>query len=216
MSCERYWREGIVLVEHGLDDPHREGCESCTRAHASRQELIEALPTIGAGDTGDPHWQAKVWRRLREQRPRGLRRWHWQLASALAAACFLVLWIGRDRTQIADVHPRIEIIKGGVAMRSLAAHVGDHLRVTVGETSDVWIYRVDRLALACRARTPSAGCAPSAHGMVVDWRLSVPGQHWVLVIEAAGALRPRGNLDEDLGALESADVSYEKHRVPVR
>ena len=26
MTCERYWRDGVVLVERGLDDPHRDGC----------------------------------------------------------------------------------------------------------------------------------------------------------------------------------------------
>ena len=67
---------------------------ACARAHASRQELIDALPLIGAGATGDPHWQAKVWQRLRDERPRARRRWLWQLTGAFAAACVLALWLG--------------------------------------------------------------------------------------------------------------------------
>ena len=158
MSCERYWREGIVLVERGLDDPHREGCEDCLRAHASRQELIDALPAIGAGATGDPFWQAQVWQRLREDRPRAAARWQRQLAGVLAVACAIALWIvlGRARTGD-DARATLEIIERGVAMRSRAPQVDDLLRVTAREGADVWIYRADRLVLACRPRAASPG-----------------------------------------------------------
>lgn len=219
MSCERYWREGIVLVERGLDDPHRDGCEDCMRAHASRQELIEALPLIGAGETGDPHWQAKVWRHIDGAPVHTPSRWRWQLAGALAVVCVVALWIGLGRS--GDHRPRIEIIKRGVAMRSqaahvLAAHVDDRLRVTVGTSSDVWIYGVDRLVLACHARKVSEGCRPDARGTVAELLLSDPGTYRLIVVEDPGALLPRGELDEDLAALETAGVSYEEHRVSVR
>lgn len=216
MSCERYWRDGIVLVERGLDDPHRDGCEDCTHAHASRQELIEALPLIGAGYTGDPDWQAKVWQRIDGERAPAPWRWRWQLAGALTVACVVALWIGLGRTRSGDVRPRVVIIEGGVPMRSRAAHVDDRVRVTVGETSDVWIYRADHLVLSCRARRVSDGCTPDAHGMVAELLLSVPGMYRVIMVEAPGALVPRGGLDEDLAALESANVSYVEDRVSVR
>jgi hypothetical protein len=179
MTCERYWREGILLVERGLADPHRDGCEDCTRAHASRQELIEALPLIGASDIGDPNWQAKVWQRIDGKRGHAMWRWRWQIAGALSAACIFALWIGlrsappppRDvqsriedvplgvthgQSQIATAHPpveyakpQIEIIPGSEPMRSNSAHVGDRLRVTVRYPSNVWIYHDGHLALSC-------------------------------------------------------------------
>jgi hypothetical protein len=215
MSCARYWREGIVLVERGLPDPHRDGCEDCARAHASRQELIEALPLIGAGDTGDPYWQAKVWQRIDGERARAPRRWRWQLAGALTVACVIVLWIGLGRTRPGGVRPRIEI-EGSVAMRSIAAHVDDRLSVMVGETSDVWIYRANRLVRACRARQVSDGCVPDDHGMVVELLLTDPVAYRVIIVDAPGTLVPRGGLDDDLGALESASAPYEEYRISVR
>lgn len=226
MTCERYWREGIVLVERGLDDPHRDGCEDCARAHASRQELIEALPLIGAGDSGDPYWQAKVWQRIDGESARAPRRWRWQLAGALTVACVVALWIGFGRVRSDDVQLQddvrspIKIIHEGALMRSDDAHVDDRLRVTVGETSDVWIYRAGRLVLECPARRVSGPasdrCAPAAHGMVVEMILSVPGTYHVIVTAAPVALRPGGVLDEDRAALETAGVSYKKDTVQVR
>jgi len=226
MTCERYWREGIVLVEHGLPDPHRDGCDDCARAHASRQELIEALPLIGAGETGDPHWQAKVWQCIDGERARAPRRWRWQLADALMVACAVALLIGFCRGRPNEGRPQdderspIEIIHEGAPMRSDDAHVDDRLRVTVGETSGVWIYRAGRLVLKCPARQGSVQvsdqCAPAAHGMVVEMIVSVPGTYHVIVTAAPVAGLPRGVLDEDRPALVSAGVSYKEDTVQVR
>jgi hypothetical protein len=212
MICERYWREGIVLVERGLDDPHREGCADCTRAHASRQELVEALPLIGAGNSGDPYWQAKVWRRIDEERSHA-RRWRWSLAGVLAVACVAALWIGiRPR----DASPQIKIISQGEAMRSLFdAHVDDRLQVTVGETYDVWIYRAGKIVLQCHARQVSKGCAPSSDGMVAELVLDVPEAYQVITVKAPPPELTLRGLDQDLAALESADIVYDKKEVPV-
>jgi hypothetical protein len=203
MTCDIYWRDGIVLVERGLDDPHREGCADCARAHASRQELVEALPLIGASYTGDPHWQAKVWRRIDGEVARPPWRWRWQLAGAAVVAGVVALWIGLGRH---DELPRFEIGEGAVAMRSAAAsdsaNVGAHLRVTVDETSEVWIYRDKVRVRHCRARQVSDSCAPDPRGMIVEMVLSNPGKYQVLVV-AAPVPPSRGGLDEDRAALES-------------
>jgi hypothetical protein len=212
MTCERYWREGIVLVERGLDDPHRVGCADCTRAHASRQELVEALPLIGAGHTGDPRWQAKVWRRIDEERAHARWRWRWPLAGALAVACVAALWIGLGR---GDPGPRIDIIAQGEPMRSRSAHVDDRLRVTVGETYDVWIYRAGEIVLRCHARQVSNGCAPSSDGMVAELVLDIPGEYQVITVKAPPRALLLRELDEDRAALESADIVYYEDSVLV-
>lgn len=218
MRCSLYWREGIVLVERGLDDPHRASCADCTRAHASRQELIEALPLIGASYTGDPHWQAKVWRRIDGGDAHRAWRWRWPLAGALTVACVMALWIGLGRTRPDDVRPRREIVAGAEAKRSEPelefADRNDHLRVTVGESSEVWIYRGEDLMLRCRAREVSDRCAPDSHGMIVEMVLSSSGEYQVIVVDAPVAM-PRGLLDKDLAALESARTKYVKWALTV-
>jgi hypothetical protein len=216
MMCDRYWRDGIVLVERGLGDPHRDGCVDCTRAHASRQELVELLPLIGASYTGNPRWQANVWRRIDGERVQAPGRWRWQLGGALALTCVVALWIGLGRRDHAA--PQYDLIRGAVAMRSSSTdegHVGDRLRVTVGDRTDVWIYRDEHIVLLCRARQASDGCKPDAHGMVVELLLSIPDKYVVIVVDAPVA-PPSGKLDEDRAALETAGIHPEPHPVVVR
>jgi hypothetical protein len=215
MICERYWRDGIVLVERGLDDPHRDGCEDCARAHASRQELIDALPLIGADVTGDPFWQAKVWHVIDGRPARSPRRWRWQLAGALAAVSVIALWFGLDRARPREVRPRLETIATGPVKRSGAAHTDDRLQVFAGKDSDVWIYREGRLVLQCRAHEVSDRCVPDPHGMTVEMVLSLPGEYRVVVTTAHFALAPRGKLEEDLATLESAGAGHQVLRQSV-
>ncbi|TMQ05953.1 MAG: hypothetical protein E6J91_39235, partial [Deltaproteobacteria bacterium] len=90
MTCDHYWRDGILLVESGEPDPHRDTCVVCRREHQGREELVRALPLVGGTTTGDPNWEARVWSRIaRLEPPRGPR-W-WRLGGGLAAACALVL-----------------------------------------------------------------------------------------------------------------------------
>ena len=230
MTCQRYWREGIVLVERGLPDPHRDGCDDCARAHASRAELIETLPLIDPGHRGDPHWQVGVWRRIdrergphagelvseaRSDRRRAERRWPWQVAGALVVACAIVLWFAVGHNRPDDTRPRYEIELTAGTMRSKNPHVGDTLRVTVGEASEVWIYRADRLVVWCRAREASDECTPDARGMIVRTVLSRPVTYQVIVVEAPRA-PPSAGLDKTRAWLESTSTRYKQFEVTAR
>jgi hypothetical protein len=64
MTCERYWREGVVLYEHGETDSHLETCVDCQQAHAACAQMIEAMPHIGDDIVGNPSWQALVLERI--------------------------------------------------------------------------------------------------------------------------------------------------------
>lgn len=98
MTCEHYWRDGILLVERGERDPHRESCEECRRAHLLREQLVRGLPEVGARATGDPHWQSRVWSRIAREETARARRSYW-LSGGLVAACALVVvcvtWMAR-------------------------------------------------------------------------------------------------------------------------
>jgi len=219
MTCERYWREGILLVERGVGDPHRDGCADCTRAHASRRELVEALPLIGGSYTGDPRWQANVWRRIDAEGAREPWRWRWPLDGVLIVACVFALWIGLGRHRHADVPPQFAIDRLDVAMRSISgdadAHVDDLLRVTLGATTEVWIYRDGDLELRCHAGQVSDGCEPSPDGKSLEVVLSTTGVYHALAIDAPAA-SPGGRLDDDRTALASAGAKSFEYKVTVR
>jgi hypothetical protein len=213
MMCERYWREGILLVERGIEDPHRDGCIDCRRAHASRDELVEWLPLVGEGYTGDPDWQSNVWQRIDGSRIGGRRgrkvrpwRWSWPTGGVLAAVCIMLLWIAGGRERTADARPLIEIVPGAKPKRSTDPHVGDRLKVTVGKTSRVWIYRAGDLLLRCGPGDKSEGCTPDAEGMIVETPLSIRGEYVVLVFDRPVA-PPVGELKADLAALERAEIA---------
>ena len=43
MTCERYWQDGVLLVEQGQRDPHRDDCADCRGAHAAREEMVREV-----------------------------------------------------------------------------------------------------------------------------------------------------------------------------
>jgi len=218
MTCDRYWREGIVLVERGADDPHRHSCADCTAAHAARQELVDSLPLVGGGYTGDPRWQAGVWRRIQAERPPARALWRWKLASGLATACMVLLAFGlfRGGGPGDEARPSFAYLSGPAAMRAGSGHhVDDRLRIAVGDTAEVRIYHGDHLLLRCGPRESKPGCTPDDRGMIVELPLAVPGPYAALVFDASAAL-PAVGYDHDRAALDAAGVhpTEQKFTVP--
>lgn len=218
MSCDHYWRDGILLVEAGEPDPHRDTCVACRREHEARDELIRALPLVGGTSGGDPNWEAGVWSRIaRLERARANRGWRLGGGFAAAAACALVLlwWTLGRREQSEETLPRIEIVPGEVAMRSTSPRVGDRVRVAVQSTDEVRIYRGDQLVLRCRGGSARDGCVSDARGTVAEALLAVPGNYQLVVITSATA-DPVGRLDRDLWAIVAAGGGYQIAELSVR
>jgi len=219
MSCEHYWRDGILLVERGEPDPHRDTCVVCRREHKAREELVRALPLVGGtgGTTaGDLSWEARVWRRIaRLEAPRA-RGW-WRLGAAFAAACAIVLtwWMLGRRVQPDELRPRIEVVSGEVAMRSASPRVGDRVRIAVNPGDEVRIYRAGQLVLRCPARATRGSCVSDTRGMVAEALLADAGDYRLVIITSATA-EPVGNLACDLGAIVSAGGEYQITELPVR
>jgi hypothetical protein len=215
MSCEHYWRDGILLVERDEPDPHRDGCVVCRREHKAREELVHALPLIGARSAGDPAWEARVWSRIaRLELRRARRRWVLAGSATACAAIAMYLMIG-DRDRLDETRPRIEVVPGEVAMRSASPRVGDRVRIAVKPTAEVRVYRAARLVLRCPAGSNAGGCVSDARGMVAEAQLSAPGEYQLVVITSATS-GPVGTLGRDLEAIDVAGGQYQITELTVR
>jgi hypothetical protein len=212
MTCEHYWRDGILRVECGDPDPHRDSCADCRREHQAREQLIDALSLVGGTQAGDRNWEARVWSRIARLEPaRAQRRWWLRGGFATAFAAVLMWWVIGHRDQLAETRPRIEVVPalpGEVAMRSTSPCVGDRVRIAVKPTDEVRIYRADRLVLQCPAGATGGGCASDARGMVAEARLAAAGEYQLVIIRAATAA-PVGRIDLDLRAVVLAGGDYQ-------
>lgn len=144
MSCERYWRDGILLAERGEYDAHRETCDDCRRAHDMREELIRALPEVAARATGDPQWQTRVWSRIAREEAARARRSYW-ISGGMVAACALVVvcvtWMARTSpresagmvTAKAEHEARLRALRGaeGSGNQTMTTHSQDGHRIPV-------------------------------------------------------------------------------------
>ena len=240
MTCDRYWREGILLVERGLPDPHREGCTDCQRAHASRDELIDALPLIGEGYTGDPRWQSNVWERIDGKPARALK-WLWPVSGAFAVACLLLLLLSvglvggiqrpspqqenaQDSLVPHEVLAIVKVVPRQDAMRSKPGNVDDHLqtvrvddslRISARLTSEIWVYYGEKMVLRCGPHVSADRCTTDATRRTIDMRLSRLGRYEVVVFEDAVG-PPSGRLHEDLASLERAGIRVLNERIMVQ
>ncbi|HEX4421157.1 MAG TPA: hypothetical protein VH165_24740 [Kofleriaceae bacterium] len=214
MICERYWRDGVLQVERGERDPHRETCGACQHAHQRRDELVAALSLIDRAVTGDPVWQARVWSRIARLEARPPRRW-WQVLTGglVAAATLMLVWwqLGAGGAP-GELRPHVDIVPSETVMRSMGPRVGDRIRVAVRPADEVRIYRSDQLVLRCpassTARTVAGGCTIDDRGMVVDSIMAAVGNYDVVIITAM-PVEPLGNLARDLGAVVSAGGEYQ-------
>jgi hypothetical protein len=235
MTCQHYWREGIVLVERGEPDPHRDGCVDCRRQHTARQQLVRAMPLVGAVPDDDSDWQPRVWQQIAREGMTstglpGIRRWWWSLGGALAAGCAVLVWLvvhppnkpaGRGASdgvaylESAETLPRIEIISGPVAKRSTSARVGDRVRISARPGDDIRVYRADHLVARCVAGAPSEDCSRGAQAIVAETALKTAGDYQLVVIKAQ-RVEPIGSFDADLAAVVAAGGSYDVKELSIR
>lgn len=242
MRCEHYWRDGILLVERGQADPHRDSCLDCRREHESRGALVRALQLVGA-DGGDPQWQARVWRRIEAARaaaapPRYFPAW----VGAAAVACALLLFVsvtgavhreGADDATpdqaLVDIRPaagarayRGELPSNGpaaAAAQPLNAYVGDDARIWTTPDQEVRLYRGATLIARCVPGEPAPPrCLASALGVVLVYPLDVLGRYSVLTALAGvlGPADPATSIDRDLSTLWSSSVSFQRWAITVR
>lgn len=218
MTCQRYWQHGILIVERGEPDPHLETCLTCRREHELRGDLIHALPLIGKASSGDPTWEARVWRQIAGLEPRR-RHWRWTIGGfATTFLAIVVCWAIGHHPPSDDPPSRYELLPGDLVMRSRSPgadcrmrSLGDRVRISVKPRTEVRVYRADRLVLrcpACPACPPTEGCSASAHGLVAEAQLAPSAEYRLVVITSAVAA-PVGQLDRDLEAVVAAGGDYQ-------
>lgn len=211
MRCEHYWREGVLLVEQGRPDPHRDTCLDCRREHEARQELIRAFTLIGANENGDPSWQSRVWRRIardeEEAAEAGWRRWSWA-GGALAAAGTLA--VALPLLQTGEPRPRVETIAGATVVRGETTKVGDTIRIALRASQEVRVYHRERRVLRCTAAELGySGCARDVAGLVAELKLELPGEYKLVIVLDGTAPAGDGTFDHDVAALLIEGRAYQ-------
>lgn len=220
MNCERYWQDGILQVERGVYDPHRDTCDDCRAEHRAREQIVRAMPRVGARASA-PDWQLKVWSQIASEQTRRARR-SYAIGGALVAACAIaMIWLfairpgGNVAAHDPSPRPWLEIVSGRIAMRSTSAHVGDRVRIAVRPGGEVRLYRANRLVLRCPAWRRAPGCVPDMLGLVADAELATAGDYQIVVIPLVTA-EPTGSLDGDLAAVVVAGGEYKQTELSVR
>lgn len=219
MRCERYWREGVLLVEQGQPDPHRDTCLDCRREHEARQELVRAFTLVGTNEPGDPSWQRHVWRRisLEERAPAPWHRWLWA-GGGLAAACVMALVLlpvlRGDTAE--EIRPRVETVRSEIKRRATSASAGDRVRIWALASQEVRIYRAETLLSHCSAKAVKPpGCVRDEAGLVAELELGLPGNYQILIVLEGGAEALDGTFDRDAAALTAAGSTFQVHPLPV-
>jgi len=231
MSCERYWREGILLVERNAPDPHRATCDTCQREHSARDQLVRAMRLVVDVSDGDAQWKARVWTRIARFEPPSSR-WRrllhrvahgrrfrqrpwWQAGTAFALACAVWLILRDHRGLTVDGHTYVEVLSSGsAAERTTLPHVGDRIQITVRAGDEIRVYRADRLVLRCSAQAVAAGCTAAADRTVAQLTIAAPGGYQLVVITPPTA-PPAGSIELDLRDVVQAGGEYRITDLPV-
>lgn len=211
MSCDRFWRDGIRMVEEGVHDAHGDTCTSCRRAVQEYQRLAAALGMIGRVAPGAVSWQDHVWREVRglQRATSPVGRWWFALRVGTICTLIAVCLIAAEHE---PAPPRVEVVASSVAAPSRAADVGDRVRITVQSMVEIRIYRRERLVLRSLAEPR---VFTSTHAHVTELALELPGAYNVVVI-ASGASPSGATFDADLAALRETGAEFQVTEITVR
>lgn len=200
------------MVEQGLTDLHRETCDDCKHAHSSRDELVRALPSVGAS-RGRADWQRRVWQQIAREQQRTPSRRTWFLGGAAAALCvIMIVMLGRRiGTPAPEVYDTAVTIEKGPTKKRGDAQVGDRVRTLLNPSDEVRIYRGPELVGRCSRQIAAPGCTRDEHGSVAMYSLETAGDY-VVVIITSGTVEPAGSFDRDLARIVEANVKYRIER----
>lgn len=135
-------------------------------------------------------------------RRRGRLRWLAASGAGLAAAAAVLLWMRRPQPLLPsdEITVEIERARPAAAGDATTAAVGDTLLLAVRDrgATELRVYRDDReLALVCPGAT---GCARRGRQLFARLPITAPGRYRALTVDPAPAVRPTGELLDDLKA----------------
>jgi hypothetical protein len=202
MTCDRFETEGLLQLERGEPlDPHFAACPDCREARAVYERLRQDLAALDAEEEPSPGWEARVWQRIEERKPRRSP-WLWVLAPLGAAALAATLFFAIPRTPATPTLFQ-EVVQEGSVRRAESATPGDRLvlRAGTGEAghAELRIYRNGRdLLLRC----PGApACGLEEDEITISFLLPSPGRYQAVLLLDDEPLPPPGKgLDPDAGA----------------
>jgi hypothetical protein len=172
-----------------------------------------ALSRLGAEHEPPMGWEARVLAATVDRKPRRWLRW-WLVPIPLAVLAVGLVVVGSrptlSRPELAVAFTRASAYRGPSMI------VGDVMTVAVrrgGPHRAIWIYRDDRLVLAC-PRDP--GCKGSGDELVAELPVRSVGAYMIVALASSAAIdAPAGSYDEDVAGAEKTGAMIARDRVNV-
>lgn len=209
-SCDRFEREGLLLLEQELPlDGHFEICPDCRAARAAHDQLRREISVLGAEDVPPANWQRKVWQRINERRrPSRWRSWLLVPAGLVTAAALVVLGVILPPAGLQPASLELAVRSGdGIRLRGDEAQRGDRLtiRATTADAlhAEVRLYfHETQMVLRCSSDPP---CRRDGDEIRADLTLDLIGSYQTLLLLSDQPLpEPSSGLDGDAGAALAA------------
>ena len=175
--------------------------------------IEEALTRLGAEHKPPVGWEARVLAAAAKPKPKP---WWWFAFPVVAlAVSAIVLFVERSPSE-QPLQLALNVEKGQVAVRGASAHVGDIVHATAtggGHHRVVWVYRDDRLVMAC----PGAPqCRRDGEATVADVALDATGEYTIIALTSRSPVpAPAGALDKDVSDASNAGAHEVRKQLTV-
>ena len=176
--------------------------------------IEEALTRLGAEHKPPVGWEARVLAATAKPKPKP---WWWLAFPVVALAVIAIVLFFRRSPSEQPLQLALNREKGPVQVRGTSAHVGEIVHATAtggGRYRVVWVYRDDRLVMAC----PGAPqCRRDREATVADVALDATGEYTFIALTSSSPVpAPAGQLDTDVGKAAEVGAIQKRETLMVR